>query len=422
MFDGLMVQASSNPQPEEISADPLLRLPADMTPATLNSERQERAFQLARSRQKVNAGYVRVMLIVIIVVVVFETLSPDSLVGLYMPLFVLGNAPVLRWQPITGWTPLLILTYVVLFFVLLLALFMPLIAYTGFILPRRYGLRKGTIWDWLGDLGKGLAVVMIQFWLLAEMADLFLAIQPETWWAWMALIQFLYSIVMARFSPTWLYPMLQKIEPLAEGEITQRLDALLKRLRIPACGIFQAKVSHRTNAVNAFMMGWGNGRRIILTDTMVQNFTLDEIEVIIAHELAHLVHHDIWTRLVMRGLRFLGFFYVAYLYLAVFNQPDAFLHLWIWIAAFCLLVAFIVLINRYRRYQEYQADEFALQITRNVQAFKDAMTRLTDMNLLIATSTKKARHPTSHPTLVKRLQHADEFAARNGLAVSAPTG
>ena len=118
----------------------------------------------------------------------------------------------------------------------------------------------------------------------------------------------------------------------------------------------------------------------------------------------------------MRGLTFLGFFYLISLYLTAFvfaDLPSPSMQLFVLL----LLIAFPRLTMRYRRYQEYRADEFALQTTGNVQAFKSAMIRLTNMNLLVATSTRRARHPRSHPTLVKRLQHADEFAIRCGGSV-----
>ena len=154
---------------------------------------------------------------------------------------------------------------------------------------------------------------------------------------------------------------------------------------------------------------------------MIQRFPLDDIEVILAHELAHLVHHDIWTRLVLRGIFLLGVFALLHLYFTslgvlLTNAISSVAMAMLWacspLVGLILLLAFARLVVRYRRSQEDRADEFALQATGKVQAFKNAMTRLTNAGLLVATATQSARHPASHPTLRKRLQHADEFAAR----------
>jgi STE24 endopeptidase len=330
--------------------------------------------------------------------------------------------PELNWQPLVGWWPLLVLVYFVLISIPLLAISIPLAWYTGLVIPRRYGLRQETTLRWLWELGKGLFIICFQAWLLVEVAALFRAIQPQTWWAWAALVQFLYSVLKARFGPLWIHPLLSNIETLPEDELTKRLHALLARLHIPACGIFQAKVSHRVNIANAFFVGWGKGRRIILTDTLTQRLTPDEIEVILAHELGHLVHHDIWTRLAIRGLTFLGIFYFIYLYLAtltMLTSPSSLLSLvqpLLLLLFIALFLVYLRLSTRYRRRQEYQADEFALQTTQNVQAFKSAMTQITNMNLLVAAPTRRGQHPTSHPVLVKRLKHADEFAANHGIS------
>lgn len=119
----------------------------------------------------------------------------------------------------------------------------------------------------------------------------------------------------------------------------------------------------------------------------------------------------------MRGLIFFGTFYVLSLLISLKLSSDSSssidtLQLFLLPIVFVTLLVFSLLSWRYYRYQEYQADEFALQTTGKVQAFKNAMTRLTNMNGLVATSTWRARHPPSHPTLLKRLKHADEFAAR----------
>jgi STE24 endopeptidase len=370
----------------------------------LDSERQQQAVALARSRQRISFTYLSAIIVFFVLFIAAEITFPQFSTLIVAPIFSLESAPLLSWQLLAGWMPLLVLLYCILVSVFCLAFVLPLAWLTGFMLLRRYGLLKITMRTWIKTLGRSLLIFLVPAWLFVELITLLMAVQPQTWWAWAALVQFLFSILMARFRLRWL--RLSKLHPLLEGEIPARLQTLLERLQLPHCPLFLMKVSHRTNAANAYFGGVGRGRRILLTDTMVQNFTLDEIEVILAHELGHFVHHDIWTRLVMRGLTVLGMLYVVYLLFASSEFPG-----WLPLAGYMLFLAFLYITMRYRRYQEYQADEFALQATGNVQAFKDAMTRLTNLGMVVAISTRRARHPVTHPTLMKRLRHADEFAA-----------
>lgn len=371
----------------------------------IDATRQQKAVALARSRRKAARIYLYTLVFIIVAVIIVSSQNGMLLFWLISAVIALLTAPVLGWQPITGWWPVLTLLCFILILGLILLLILPLSWYSGFVLARRYGLRKDTTRDWLLATGKSFLVSLVPLSLFIELITLLIAVQSQTWWIWAALVQFLFSILMTRFSAQWLLPWLNRLAPLSKNEIAERLRVLLAQLHLPPCQVFEVRVSRRTDATNAFFFGWGGGRCVILTDTLIQSFTLDEIEVVLAHELGHLAHHDIWTRLIMRGLTVLGLLYLIYLALNSLAFP-------IPLVADILFLAFVYGTVRYRRYQEYQADEFALQATGKVQAFKDAMTRLTSTNMLVTTSKRGAKHPASHPTLLKRLRHADEFAAR----------
>lgn len=378
----------------------------------LDSELQQRAVALARSKQSATCIYLAALIVLIALIFVLAFQLPAFPDFITTSVITLNTAPVLSWQPVTGWFPLLVLLYVILSGVLLLAITLPFAWYTSYFLPRHHNVRRPRVRVWFSSFGRGLLQFGVQMWLLIEVATLFEALQPRTWWAWTALVQLLSSIILARFGSLLSLTQAKDIVPFPEGEVAARFRTLVERLHIPPCRLLLFKVSQRTSAANAFFCGWGRGRRVLLTDTLVRHFSLDEIEVVLAHELAHLVHHDIWKRLFARGLSFLGIFFLVYVYLdAIDGQPDL-LQLIFLFAIWSLLLMFSGLSTRYQRYQEHQADEFALQVTGKVQAFKDAMTRLTNMNTQLATSTRRARHPARHLTLSSRLKHADEFAAR----------
>lgn len=147
-------------------------------------------------------------------------------------------------------------------------------------------------------------------------------------------------------------------------------------------------LSEKTTTANAALMGLGNTRRIVLGDTLYQNYSPDEIETILAHELGHHVHHDIaWGLIVESALMVVGF-YLADLFLkwsaAQFRYNGiadlaAFPLLTFAIGVFGLTT--LPLGNAYSRWRESLADDYALQTTRNAPAFIGAMEKLANQNL-----------------------------------------
>ncbi|HXX79720.1 MAG TPA: M48 family metalloprotease, partial [Ktedonobacteraceae bacterium] len=167
--------------------------------------------------------------------------------------------------------------------------------------------------------------------------------------------------------------------------------------------------------------GLGNTRRIVIGDTMLDRYTADEIEVVLAHELGHHVHHDIWKLIISQSILTLGGLYIVNLVLhwAVDTQhiytsladPATIPLLLALMGAFSLVVMPIG--NGISRAVEYQADEYALQSTRMVEPFKSAMTRLANQNLAEVEPSPIIEflfH--DHPSINKRLKHADKFAAQ----------
>jgi len=333
---------------------------------------------------------------------------------------VLAVMPLLDWQPRLGWFPLQILGY---FLVLLLGYQLVTAAisyYAGFVLPHRYKLSTLSFKNWLLDLFKGLALSIVFEALVLELIFASLSYQPQWWWLWVAAILLFFSVIMANLAPVLIFPLFYRFTPLPEGELTQRLLALVERANTRVRGVFTIHLSEKTTAANAALMGLGNTRRIVLGDTMTDRYTIDEIEVVLAHELGHHVHRDIWKLLVSQSVLTLLGLYVAngLLHWVVDTQhyislTDAALlpFLFLLMGLFGLIV--MPVSNTYSRSIEYQADEYALQATRKIDAFKSAMTRLANQNLSeIEPSPMVEALFHSHPSVRKRLQHADEFAAR----------
>ena len=382
----------------------------------IDPDRQQKAREYARIRRQLSL--VGIGIAAIAILFIFWTGLDIALRDWLQPL---------SWQPLRGWYPLQVLFY---FLVLMLGyevLTAPLAYYGGYVLPHRYGLSTMTLPAWLADLFKGLVLSLILEALAVEVIYVLLATQPQTWWLWTALILLFFTVIMANLAPVLILPIFYKFTPLPEGELTRRLLALADRAHTRVRGVFSMQMSRKTTAANAALMGLGNTRRIVLGDTMLDRYTPDEIEVVLAHELGHHVHHDLWKLIISQSILTLGGLYLVNLALhwAVDTQhfylrladPATMPFLLLVTAVFGLVV--MPISNGLSRAIEYQADEYALQTTKMVEAFKSAMTRLANQNLAdIEPSPLIEFLFHDHPAISKRLKHADAFARRYGLNAS----
>ena len=381
-----------------------------VTSVELDLDRQQKAKEYARIRRRLS--YITIAI---------------GVIGIFILLFTnlgtwLGDQlQALSWQPVAGWFPIQILVY---FLILILAyeiITAPIAYYSGFVLPHRYGLSTMSLKSWLGDLFKGLALSLVLEILVIEFVYLLLALQPQTWWLWVALAMLFFSVVMANLAPVLIFPIFYKFTPLPEGDLAKRLLALAERAHTRVRGVFTMHMSNKTTAANAALMGLGNTRRIVIGDTMLDRYTPDEIEVVLAHELGHHVHHDIWKLIISQSILTLGGLYLVnvVLHWAVDTQhiytsladPATIPLLLALMGVFGLIVMPIG--NALSRAIEYQADEYALQSTKMVEPFKSAMTRLANQNLSDVEPSPIIEflfH--DHPSINKRLKHADNFMSR----------
>ena len=378
--------------------------------AELDAERQQQARQYARIRR-------RLMLVSLVI----AAISIAFVLGTGLDKWLRNQLHALSWQPVTDWFPVQILAYFLLLILVYQLITSPLAYYSGFVLPHRFGLSTMTLRAWLADLFKGLGLSLILEVCVIELIYALLALQPQTWWLEVGLIMLFFSVVMANLAPILIFPLFYKFTPLPEGELTQRLLALAQRAHTKVRGVFSMKMSDKTTAANAALMGLGNTRRIVIGDTMLDRYTTDEIEVVLAHELGHHVHADIWKLIISQAALTLGGLYIANLVLHwLVETQHAYLALTdaATLPFFFLLTGVFSLIvmpigNTYSRLIEYHADEYALQVTRNGAAFKSAMTRLANQNLAeLEPSPIFEILFHDHPSIGKRLKHADEFMLR----------
>jgi len=293
------------------------------------------------------------------------------------------------------------------------ALLAPLAWMRGWWLPRRYGLLHQSLGAWLGDQAKALALSVALGLASVEVVYALLRVTPQWWWlaAWAVALGF--YVLLAVVLPVWIVPIFYRLTPLEDEALRGRLLALATRVGAPAVGVWVADQSRKSRTANAAVVGLGRTRRILLFDTML-TFAPREIEAVLAHELGHHVHRDMWRGLAAQGALTLVSFAAASIALTAgvgrlglrdVADPAGLP----WLALVVGAVGFVAvpLGNAYSRWIERRADDFALRLTRDPESFIGAMERLAGLNLAERRPHRlKELVLYSHPAIDRRIERA----------------
>jgi len=267
---------------------------------------------------------------------------------------------------------------------------LPLSYYSGFVLPHRYEQSNQTLKDWVVDRLKGLAVGAPLGLILLELLYLALRATGDLWWLWAAGGMLVFSVLLANLAPILIMPLFNKYVPLGDEhkDLEDRLLALAKRANTKVRGVFKFDMSRQTKAANAALTGIGNTRRIVLGDTLINEFSIDEIEVVLAHELGHHVNRDIPLFMAVGTISTTLSLYLASMalnwsiaYFGFTSVADvaAFPALGIILGLYGFVT--MPLDNALSRWRERKADRYALQATGKREAFTSAFIRLANQNL-----------------------------------------
>jgi len=297
----------------------------------------------------------------------------------------------------------------------------PLNYYSGFILPHRFGQSNQTLNDWIVDQLKRMAIGVPLSLILLELLYLALRATGDFWWLWAAAGMLIFSVLLSNLAPILIMPLFNKFVPLGEEhkELAERLLALAEHANTKVRGVFKFDMSKRTKSANAALTGIGNTRRIVLGDTLINEFSTDEIETVLAHELGHHVHRDIPLLITMGAVgTTLGLFLAslglnwAIRYFGFNGVADvaAFPALGIILGAFGLITMPVE--NAVSRWREGMADDYALQATGKKEAFASAFTRLANQNLGEVDPEKWVVFLFySHPPLGERIAKAQDWTS-----------
>src|SRR6202045_3636659 len=291
--------------------------------------------------------------------------------------------------------------------------------YYSFRLEHRYQLSNMRLRAWLWDESKGFLVGLVLGEIVAELLYFNMREAPQHWWliAWAAFLGLF--VLMAQLAPVVLFPIFYKFEPLEDTELKFRLVGLSERAGTRVRGVYKWNLSEKSKKANAALTGLGNTRRIILADTLLENYSADEIEAVLAHELGHHVHRHILKSIaVQAGITLVGFWAANWvLHYAVerthmFETVSDFANLPLLVLVSTVL-SFLLLpaLNAFSRYNERQADRYAFQSIASVEPFVSSMNKLADQNLAERSPARWVEwFFQSHPAISRRVTAPEQWA------------
>jgi STE24 endopeptidase len=297
---------------------------------------------------------------------------------------------------------------------------LPLAFYRGVVLERRYGLSTEPAARWVADTVKGGSIVLAGLVGAGLLVLLLRRLSPEWWWASSAAAFGLLLVLLAAGAPLALMPIFCRVTPLGNEALRARLLGLAERAGTPVLDAVEWHVSSRTRKANAALAGIGRTRRILISDTLLEAHSDEEIEAVLAHELAHHVHGDIWSALALDVVRLGVGFYVADVALRWFTAPlglsgspaIAGLPL-VGLAVGGVWLVLRPAANALSRAHERRADRFALDVTNNAAAFISALRRLGARNMAEERPSRLVQMLyATHPSTVDRVEAAKGWSPR----------
>jgi STE24 endopeptidase len=315
----------------------------------------------------------------------------DFLYGALIALLLLN----LRWsarmrdlaERVTRFKPVHTFVYWLEYLILTTILIFPVTVYEDYFRERKYGLATQTLGPWLGDQLKSLGVGLVLGGLLVMLLFGIARRLPGTWWIWGAVVTILFLVFIVLISPVYIVPIFNKVTRLDDPKIVDPILSMARANGIPAKDVYEIDASRQTTRMSANVSGFANTMRITLNDNLLRRGSPEEIQAVMGHEMGHYVMNHIY-----KGIMFLSIVTVlAFVYLR-WGLSWALRH---WgekwqirgtgdtaILPLVLLLAsvfgFVItpILNTYIRTQEYEADMYGLNTSRQPDGFAQAAIHL----------------------------------------------
>ena len=306
------------------------------------------------------------------------------------------------------------LVYCLILVVVLIFIGLPFSYYSTFVIESKFGFNKSTPAVFWGDFFKSLVLsVLIGSPILLAILWFFESLGSIAWlvaWGFLVLVQ----LMLVYIAPSLIMPLFNKFEPLADGELKDKLEAYSKAHEFAFEGIYTMDGSKRSSKSNAYFTGFGKQRRIVLFDTLIEKHSADELLVILAHEMGHYklrhIHKSLFISMVSSGLMLylLSLFINNELLAQAFGMESVSIYTSLIFFSFLfqpIEALFGIFTHYMSRRHEFEADAFAVSTTQLPDALISGLKRLCVDNLSnLEPHWLKVVIDYTHPPVLKRIQ------------------
>lgn len=297
---------------------------------------------------------------------------------------------------------------------------LPVSFYIHSKLSRRYGLSKLTNKRWFLRYFKGNVIGFIISFPLFEGFYWLLRTFPDIWWFWSTIILILFTIIFSNLVPIIILPLFFKFDPLEETypELSAELVQMTQQIGIKITNAFIWRIGEISTTSNAALLGFGNTRRIIIADTMLDNYSTNEIKWILAHEIGHYKHHDFWKRIAIISFTTFLIFFLTHImftplatvlgYSSMIGDISGIpvIGVCFWVLSFIIDIPSLW----YSRKQEVATDNFASSIIMNPIVAKSLFIKMADQNLSdIDPPWWEKLFFMSHPSINERIRDVEKY-------------
>jgi STE24 endopeptidase len=282
--------------------------------------------------------------------------------------------------------------------------------FEDFLLEKKFSLFTGKIKTWFFDFLKGSFLELI-FLLIFVEVFYFLLKSTSLWWVFSWGIYFFFTFVLAKIS-VYILPWFFKFKPIEDDDLKKRIQKLAQLFSLKIKNIFIVDFSRKTKKANAFVSGLGKSKKVALADNLINRYSPEEIEVVLAHEFAHIKNKDTQSQIVLVGVGSFFSFYFLNLIIGKFLQLKnipiyEIANLPIFIFLFYIFIfLWLPFKNYFLRRMEKRADLNALKITKNKESFISLMEKLAKDNLAQKYPPKWRKIFYHHPPIGKRIEMA----------------
>lgn len=311
------------------------------------------------------------------------------------------------------------IVYCLILVVVLIFIGLPFSYYSTFVIESKFGFNKSTPAVFWGDFFKSLVLsVLIGSPILLAILWFFESLGSIAWlvaWGFLVLVQ----LMLVYIAPSLIMPLFNKFEPLADGELKDKLEAYSKAHEFAFEGIYTMDGSKRSSKSNAYFTGFGKQRRIVLFDTLIEKHSADELLVILAHEMGHYklrhIHKSLFISMLSSGLMLylLSLFINNELLAQAFGMESVSIYTSLIFFSFLfqpIEALFGIFTHYMSRRHEFEADAFAVSTTQLPDALISGLKRLCVDNLSnLEPHWLKVVIDYTHPPVLKRIQAIDKL-------------